>query len=311
MLLACCDINNQKAIDFALKFNIKYYFSIDEMLLNELLIDLVSVCTPNGLHAIHSLTALSFNKHVVCEKPMALNVVDCQMMIDLAIRNNRKLFMVMQNRFNPPVLELKNIIDNKLLGAISNVHLSCFWSRKDDYYTKSNWKGTKDLDGGILYTQFSHFLDILLWLFGEIRNVNATVGNFFHKALIDIEDSGIISLCFQNNILCTINYSVNAYEKNFEGSLTVIGQYGTIKIGGQYLNTIEYCKINNYLQPSIDSGNIENNYGEYTGSMSNHNLVYKNVMDVLLNDGDIATTGNEGMKTVKLIQNIYNSATWI
>ena len=281
------------------------------MLLNELSIDVVSICTPNGLHANHSLIALSFNKHVICEKPMALKVDDCEKMIDLAFKKDSKFFMVMQNRFNPPVIELKKIIDKKLLGTISNVQLSCFWSRKDDYYTKSNWKGTKQMDGGVLFTQFSHFLDILLWIFGDIKEVKAILGNFNHKSVIEIEDSGVVTLLFCNNIICTINYSVNAYKKNFEGALTVIGQNGTFKIGGQYLNEMEYCDIFNYVPPLLELSNAENNYGEYTGSMSNHHLVYKNVMDVLLNDAEIATTGMEGKRTVELIQNIYNTGKWV
>ena len=305
-LIACCDNMLNKASNFGERFNIAFYCSIEELLKdNE--IDIVSICTPNGLHAEHSILALNASKHVVCEKPMALSVEDCAAMITTAELNNKKLFMVMQNRFNPPVVELKKIIDQNLLGKISNIHLSCFWNRNNEYYKNSIWKGTKKSDGGILYTQFSHFIDILLWLFGEVDTVNAIVENFNHPG-IEIEDAGAVILKFNNNILCTINYSINSFEKNFEGSLTVIGENGLVKVGGQYLNKLEYCSISNYTATITDKGREENNYGNYTGSMSNHNLVYENLMNVFNGNAEISTTAIEGLKTVELIQKIYQTA---
>lgn len=218
--------------------------------------------------------------------------------------------MVMQNRFNPPVVELKKIIEQNLLGNISNVHLSCYWNRNNEYYTNSEWKGTKELDGGVLYTQFSHFIDILIWMFGEVEDLNAMVGNFNHKEVITIEDSGIINLRFKNKILCTINYSINAFKKNYEGSLTVIGEKGIVKVGGQYLNKMECCEIENYIPKLIPEGKSENDYGEYQGSMSNHDKVYQNVVNVFASQEKIATTGTEGMSTVSLIEEIYRKAIW-
>ena len=310
-LIACCDINQVKAKEFSDKFQIKYFLNVDDMLHNESRIDIVSVCSPNGLHYIHTILVLKSGKHVVCEKPMALDIEHCRVMIEQAAINHKNLFMVMQNRFNPPVVELKKIIDHQYLGNISNVHLSCYWNRNEDYYKNSSWKGSKKLDGGILYTQFSHFIDILIWLFGDVDLINATIGNFNHKDIIEIEDSGIVSLLFKNSILCTINYSVNAYKKNFEGSLTIIGENGTVKIGGKYLNCMEYCTIKDYSPRLMNEGNDENDYGEYSGSMSNHNLVYDNIMKVFNKEAVIATTGFEGMKTVELIQKIYKNAVWI
>ena len=309
-LLACCDVDEYKAMDFSIRHKINYYFSAEEMLKNENLIDIVAVCSPNGLHFLHSKLSLKNGKHVICEKPMALEVDHCKEMIDLAGKNHKKLFIVMQNRFNPPVVEFKKIVENRLLGEIFNVHLSCHWNRNNNYYTQSNWKGTKALDGGILFTQFSHFIDILIWLFGEVETVHAIVKNFNHKEIIEIEDSGVVNLRFKSGLLCTINYSVNAYLKNYEGALTVIGENGTVKLGGGYLNKMAYCNIKDYQPKTMSEGNNENNYGEYTGSMSNHNLVYENVIDVLHNKATIATTGIEGLKTVELIKNIYSSAKW-
>ena len=311
ILIACCDTDEIKAKSFAAKYKINSYLTAEGMLQNESSIDVIAVCSPNGLHYIHTIISLNANKHVVCEKPMAIDSKHCKEMIEIAAIKGKKIFMVMQNRFNPPVVELKKIIDRNYLGKISNIHLSCFWNRNNDYYIKSSWKGSRLLDGGILYTQFSHFIDILLWIFGEVETINATIGNFNHKDYIEFEDAGIVLLKFKNNILGTLNYSVNAYKKNFEGSLTVIGENGIIKVGGAYLNKLEYCNIQEYEPELISEGNSENNYGEYAGSMSNHNLVYENVMAVFNNTSAIATTGLEGLKTVELIQNIYKSATWI
>ncbi len=310
-LVACCDIDAEKAALFGATFSIPFYTHLEKMLKEETSIEILTICTPNGLHAEHSIVALNHKKHVVCEKPMALTVKDCEKMISMASLQHRQLFMVMQNRFNPPVVELKKIIDQQLLGTISNVHLSCFWNRNNEYYNSSNWKGTKVLDGGILYTQFSHFIDILHWLFGDVKIVQATMGNFHHQGIIEIEDAGVVNIQFENNILCTINYSVNAYQKNYEGALTIVGEHGTVKVGGAYLNKMEYCCIRDYQPTILQEGNVENNYGAYTGSMSNHHLVYDNVVKVFNKEAAIATTGSEGLKTVALIERIYHSATWI
>jgi len=162
-LVAVCDIDSVKATVFSEKFICKAYQHIEDMLANEKDIDVVSICSPNGLHAKHSILSLEAGFHVLCEKPMAINVQDCGEMIKTAERMNKRLFAIKQNRFNPPVAAVKKLIDENKLGKIMSVQLSCFWNRNEDYYHNS-WKGTKDLDGGTLYTQFSHFVDLLYWL---------------------------------------------------------------------------------------------------------------------------------------------------
>jgi predicted dehydrogenase len=153
-------------------------------------VDVVSVCTPNGLHAEHSISILKAGHHVLCEKPMALFVNDCSSMITAAERANRRLFIVKQNRFNPPVEAVKALIDQGKLGKLYSVQLNCFWNRNNEYYQNS-WKGTRDLDGGTLYTQFSHFIDLLYWFIGDVETVSATTGNFHHQGLIEFEDTGV------------------------------------------------------------------------------------------------------------------------
>ena len=309
-LKAVCDIVESRANQLGQKYGSKVYYNIDDLLKNENEndIDVVSICSPNGLHAEHSIKAFRKGFHVLCEKPMAISVFDCGEMIKEAERANKRLFIVKQNRYNPPVQAIKDALDENRLGRIYSVQLNCFWNRNPDYYTQSDWKGTINLDGGTLYTQFSHFIDLLYWLFGDVKNVEAVTKNFMHDQIMEFEDTGVVLIEFFNGIIGTINYNVNSYAKNMEGSLTIFGEIGTVKIGGQYLNELEYQNIKDYKIANLPQGNPPNNYGQYVGSMSNHNKVYENVIEVLLNHGKIATNGFEGLKTVEIIDKIYTAA---
>jgi predicted dehydrogenase len=305
-LAAVCDVDIEKAQRLANSYQVKAYASIKE-LLNEEACDVVSICTPNGLHAEHTILSLKAGKHVLCEKPMAISVYDCGEMIKAAENANRRLFVVKQNRFNPPVKAVKDMVEEGRLGRILSVQLNCFWNRNADYYHNS-WKGTKDLDGGTLFTQFSHFIDLLYWIVGDVKKVNAIVTNAIHQELIEFEDQGAAVLEFYNGVIGTLNYSVNSFQKNMEGSLTIFGEKGTVKIGGQYLNELEYQNIMDYEVTGLPPGNPPNNYGNYVGSMSNHDKVYQNVIEVLEGNGIIATNGFEGLKTVEIIDKIYTAA---
>lgn len=307
ILRAVCDIDLKKAQKLAKKYGSTAYQFVDELLAAERDVDLVSICSPNGLHAEHSIKALNAGFHVLCEKPMAINVNDCGEMIKAAEKNNRRLFAIKQNRFNPPVAAIKELIDRGDLGKIYSVQLSCFWNRNFDYYHNS-WKGTADLDGGTLYTQFSHFVDLLYWMIGDVKTAYALTGNFGHQGVIEFEDTGVVALQFYNGAIGTINYTVNSYGKNMEGSLTIFAEKGTVKIGGQYLNELEYQNIEGLVIKDLPAGNTANNYGQYQGSMSNHDKVYENVIDVLEKGSSISTNSFEGLKTVEIIDKIYQSA---
>lgn len=306
-LIAVCDIVESKAKELATKYNATSYTNVENMLSNEKGIDVVAICSPNGLHATHSIAALNAGFHVLCEKPMAINVHDCGEMIKAAEKANKRLFAIKQNRFNPPVAAVKQAIDKGILGKIYSIQLSCFWNRNADYYANS-WKGTKDLDGGTLYTQFSHFIDLLYWIVGDVKRAYTLTGNFAHKNIIEFEDTGVVAIEFYNGAIGTINYTVNSYNKNMEGSLTIFAEKGTVKIGGQYLNELEYQNIEGFEIKDLPKGNTANNYGTYVGSMSNHDKVYENVIDVLQNGGSISTNSFEALKTVEIIDKIYQSA---
>ena len=306
-LIAVCDIVKEKADTLADLYKVKAYYTIEDLLINEKDIDVVSICSPNGLHAEHAIKSLNAGFHVLCEKPMAISVYDCGQMIQAAERMNKRLFAIKQNRYNPPVSAIKKVVDEGRLGKINSVQLNCFWNRNEDYYENS-WKGTLALDGGTLFTQFSHFIDLLYWIVGDVEKVYAMTGNFTHKGIIEFEDTGAVIVKFNNGAIGTINYTVNSYKKNMEGSLTLFGEKGTVKIGGQYLNELEYQNIEGYSIENLPAGNKPNNYGNYTGSMSNHDKVYDNVIDVLQNNAAITTSAFEGLKTVEIIEKIYKAA---
>ena len=307
-LLAVCDIDVKTESEVkALPGSPKFFNDLNKMISSLPNLDIVSICTPNSLHAPQSILSLNHGLHVLCEKPMALSSFDCGEMIKAAERNNRRLFVVKQNRFNPPVAALKKVIDEGRLGAIYSIQLNCFWNRDFNYYANS-WKGTLEFDGGTLFTQFSHFVDLLYWLFGDVVYVSSLCENYGHKGIIEFEDTGVAILKFRSGVLGTINYNVNSYNHNMEGSIVVFGEKGTVKVGGQYLNELEYQQIDGYKISNLAPGNKPNNYGTYVGSMSNHDLIYQNIYDVFTKNFSVATNMYEGLKTVEIIEKIYKSS---
>ncbi len=303
-LVAVCDALPKEEIGLE-NLKEKFYSNIDELLKNHPDIEVVNVCTPNGLHAEHALKALNAGKHVVVEKPMALTKSDCEKVIYAALQNHKTVFCVMQNRYSPPSVWLKDVIDNKILGDIYMVQLNCYWNRDERYYKKGNWKGTNELDGGTLFTQFSHWVDIMYWLFGDIKNIQAKFADFNHQNSTDFEDSGFVSFDFINGGMGSINYSTAVWDKNLESSLTIIGSKGSIKVGGQYMDVVETCNIKDYVMPKLGDTNPANDYGAYKGSANNHNFVIENVINTLTGKNKITTNALEGLKVVDIIERIY------
>ena len=304
MLVAMCDIIPEKEAGIA-AFEVPYFTSVDEMFSSGLDFDVVCICSPNGLHAEHALTALGHRKHIVCEKPMALTKADCERIIFRALQVHKNVFCVMQNRYSPPSRWLKKIVDDKILGEIFLVNLTCFWNRDDRYYRKGNWKGTANLDGGTLFTQFSHFIDIMYWVFGDITDIEAKFDDFTHQHSTAFEDSGLVNFRFTNGGMGNITYSTAIYDKNMESSISVIGKNGSIKIGGQYMNELEYCHIRDYSMPELEEVSPANDYGVYKGSAANHHFIIENVIDTLKGRTSITTNALEGLKVVEIIERIY------
>jgi predicted dehydrogenase len=308
-LVALCDIRPAAELVLNAFIDIPFFDNVDTMLNSDLDFDVVCICTPNGLHAEQAIKALDKHKHVVIEKPMGLTKAACEQVIFKSLQVSKHVFGVMQNRYSPPSVWIKDVVEQGLLGNICMVQINCYWNRDDRYYKPNGqahlWKGTRELDGGTLFTQFSHFIDIMYWLFGDIRNVQARFANFNHQESIDFEDSGFVNFEFVNGGLGSINYSTSVWDKNLESSMTIIGSKGSVKIGGQYMNEVEYCHIDGYRMPELAAANPANDYGHYKGSAANHVYVIENVVDVLKGRKSISTNALEGLKVVEIIEKIY------
>lgn len=305
-LVSICDVREKS--DCEIPYEVPFFHSAEEMIQGGPESDVVCICSPNGLHAQHALLALNNQKHVVIEKPMALTKADCEKVIFSALNEHRQVFCVMQNRYSPPSIWIKDIIEKKILGDIYMVNINCYWNRDQRYYSKSKWKGTLNMDGGTLFTQFSHFIDIMYWLFGDIKNIQARFNDFNHQNNTDFEDSGVVSFEFMSGGIGTINFSTSVRNVNFESSLTVIADKGTVKLGGQYMNEVHYCNIENYVMQELPPANPANDYGDYKGSAANHVYIIQNVVDTIMGRTNITTNAMEGLKVVDIIERIYHAA---
>lgn len=303
-LMALCDEGDKNSLGIE-KYNVPFFNSIDDLLNSNLDIDVVTICTPNGLHAEHSKKALEKKYHVVCEKPMGLTKANCEDVIFKALQVSKNFFCVMQNRYSPPSVWIKEVVEKGILGDIFMVQLNCYWNRDDRYYKKGGWKGTQQLDGGTLFTQFSHFIDIMYWLFGDITNIQGKFKDFTHQDSTDFEDSGFVSFDFINGGMGSLNYSTAVATQNLESSITIIGRNGSVKIGGQYMNEVEVCNIDGYEMPKLAAANPPNDYGPYKGSAANHHYIIENVINTLKGRTSATTNALEGLKVVDIIERIY------
>ncbi|MCD8263330.1 MAG: Gfo/Idh/MocA family oxidoreductase [Tannerellaceae bacterium] len=305
-LAGLCDILPQEMLGID-NYQAPFFRNIEEILDKKVAADVINICTPNGLHAEMALKAIKAGYHVVVEKPLALNLSDAGKLVYASLKFGKQVFCVMQNRYSPPSVWLKEVVSSGLLGKIYMVQLNCFWNRDERYYKPGSWHGDVSLDGGTLYTQFSHFIDIMYWLFGDICNIEARFADFNHKELTDFEDSGFVNFNFVKGGMGSLNYSTAVWNKNMESSMLIIAENGSIKIGGQYMNEVEYCHIKDYTLPELAPTNPGNDYGPYKGSAQNHNFVISNVISVLKEKGSESITTNvlEGMKVVDIIQRIY------
>jgi predicted dehydrogenase len=284
---------------------VPFFSSLQDFLESGIEVDVVNIASPNGFHASQAMQILDARKHVVIEKPMALTKQDAERVIFKALQVHKHVFAVMQNRYSPPSVWIKDMVESGRLGKIYMMQLNCYWNRDDRYYKAGSWHGNKQLDGGTLYTQFSHFIDIMYWLFGDIDQIQSKFKDFNHANLTDFEDSGFVSFEFINGGMGCINYSTSVWNQNLESSMTIIAENGSVKIGGQYMNEVEYCHVKDYTMPELPPTNPGNDYGAYKGSAQNHHYVIENVVDVLKGRAPITTNALEGLKVVDIIERIY------
>ncbi len=302
--VAVCDSVPEKAKALAEERGItKVYYDHHEMLAKEEL-DLVSICTPSGMHPEHGVDVANAGVHVLTEKPMAINIAAADRLIKACDDNHVHLFVVKQNRLNSTMQLLKRAVENNRFGRIYMAQANVFWQRPQAYYDMEKWRGTWEFDGGAYMNQASHYVDAMYWLLGNVDSVSAFTATMARN--IEAEDTGSAILHFRNGIIASINVTMLTYPKNFEGSITIIGENGTVKVGGVAVNKIEKWEFEEYDDDdriALDSNYIPPNiYG------FGHNPYYRNVIDTLLRRAVPSTDGRDGRKSVEIIQAIYRSA---
>ncbi len=308
-LIALVDVKAKEQLGIEI-YNASFFSTLDELLQSEMIkeIDVINIASPNGFHAEHAMKSLEAKKHVVIEKPMALTKQDAEQVIFKALNVHKHVFAVMQNRYSPPSVWIKELIESGQLGKIYMMQLNCYWNRDSRYYKADSWHGKKELDGGTLFTQFSHFIDLMYWLLGDIEQIHSHFANFNHSQLTEFtEDSGVINFDFVNGGIGCINFSTSIWDKNLESSMTIIAEHGSVKIGGQYMDKVEICHVKEYEMPMLAPTNPGNDYGAYKGSAANHHYIIENVVDVLKGRANITTNALEGLKVVDIIERIYKS----
>lgn len=302
--VAVCDLVEEKMQAVAENYGIKnLYNNYQDMLENEKL-DLVSICTPSGLHPQMGIDVAKHKINVLTEKPMATNIELADALIRACDQNKVKLFVVKQNRLNATMQLLKRAIDKGRFGRIYLAESNVFWQRPQSYYDAEKWRGTWEFDGGAFMNQASHYVDALYWLLGNVDSVMAYTATMARR--IEAEDTGCAILHFRNGIIATINVTMLTYPKNFEGSITIIGEKGTVKIGGVAVNKIEKWEFEDY--DDDDRIAQDANYQPPNVYGFGHNPYYRNVIDVLLGKDVPSTDGRDGRKSVEIIQAIYRSA---
>ncbi len=302
-LVSVCDINHNKALSIGDKYNVPAYFDMDKMMSSEK-IDMVVVLTPSGLHAEHVVNLSKYGKHIMVEKPMALTLNDADSMISACDQSNCKLFVIKQNRFNLPVTKLRESIESNRFGKLVLGTVRVRWARHQHYYDQDEWRGTWAMDGGVLTNQASHHVDMLEWMMGDIESVFAKSTT----ALVDIEaeDTAVVTLKFRNGALGIIEATTATRPKDLEGSISILGEKGSVVISGFAVNKMQTWLFEDKKPGDEDilekySVNPPNVYGY------GHQAYYEHVVNCLSSGGQNLVDGLQGRKSIELISAIYES----
>ena len=302
-LVAVCDTDPgalQKAVD---RTGAAAYAEIKEML-KRCDADAVVLCTPSGLHSSQAIDVAAARRHVVTEKPMATRWGDGLRMVRACDDAGVRLFVVKQNRRNATLQLLKRAIDLRRFGRIYMVTINVFWSRPQSYYDGAKWRGTWEFDGGAFMNQASHYVDLLDWLVGPVESVMAYTGTLARR--IEVEDTGVAALKWRNGAMGSINVTMLTYPKNLEGSITILGETGTVRIGGAAVNEIQLWE---FLTPhDMDRQIADANYETTSVYGFGHPLYYDNVIRTLRGEADAETDGREGLRSLELLIALYKSA---
>lgn len=303
-LVALCDRNIERAEKAAVEFGTKYYSDLTELIAKEKP-DIISLATPNGIHAQQAIQISNAGIDVITEKPMALSWQDSINMIEAAKKNNSRLFVIHQNRFNDTIQAVWQALQKRRFGKLYMITSNVFWQRSQEYYDKdASWHGTKELDGGAFMTQASHYVDLMQWIAqSEPNKVYARLATLARN--IETEDTGAATIEWKNGILGSINMTVLTYPKNFEGSVTILGENGTVRIGGVAMNEIQHWEFSDKLPE--DEGITEKNYATNSVYGYGHSRYYENAIKVLKGEANALIDGEEAQKSLKILCAIYDS----
>ena len=302
-LVAVCDNDATVLKEHGNKYGVKGYPALEEMLRAEEL-DLVVLCTPSGLHSSQAELVAKAGVHVMTEKPMATRWGDGVRMVKACDEAGVRMFVVKQNRRNATLQLLKNAVENKRFGKIYMVNVNVFWTRPQEYYDTAKWRGTWEFDGGAFMNQASHYVDLLDWLIGPVESVQAYTATLARN--IEVEDTGVMSIKWRSGALGSMNVTMLTYPKNLEGSITIVGEKGTVRVGGVAVNEIQHWE---FADTQPDDEKIKKaNYETTSVYGFGHPLYYKNVIDVLRGEAEAETDGREGLKSLELLIATYMSA---
>ena len=302
-LVAVCDCISERAENAGNANNVPFFTDIDDMIRNSKA-DLMVVATPSGLHPEMGIKAANAGMNVMTEKPMAINLASADELIRTCDENNVQLFVVKQNRLNTTMQLLKGAIEGGRFGKIYSAYVNVFWQRPQNYYDMAPWRGTWALDGGAYMNQASHYIDLLYWLIGDVSEVAAITDTLARKT--EAEDTGSAVLRFENGAIGGVNVTMLTYPRNFEGSVTVLGEKGTVKVGGMALNRVEHWEFADYAD---DDKIIEqSNYSPPNVYGFGHQAYYKNVFAAMRGEKSPDTDGRTGRKSLEIILAVYKSS---
>ena len=302
-LVAVCDTNLDKSKGIGSRFKVPYYTDMHQMMQKED-IDVIVILTESGNHADHVIQLSKYGKHIVVEKPMALRLSDADSMIEACDTAGIKLFVVKQNRFNVPVLKLKEAVDTGRFGKLVLGTIRVRWCRDQEYYDQDSWRGTWAMDGGVLTNQASHHIDLLEWMVGEIESVFAK--SITALSDIEAEDTAVVAVKFRNGALGIIEATTAVRPKDLEGSISLLGAKGTVEIGGFAVNEM---KTWNFTETSPEDEDIISKYSVNPPNVYGfgHKAYYEHVVDCIHNNKKHLVDGLEGRKSIELINAIYES----
>jgi len=303
-LEAVCDVKPERARQMGERYGVPFYTDFHIMMRERGSIDVVNICTESGNHGRHAVSLARHGKHIVVEKPMALTLSDARAMREACRRNGCRLFVVQQNRYNPPVLKLREAIREGRFGRIFLATARVRWCRHQDYYDRDAWRGTWALDGGVFSQQANHYLDALEWLAGGVKSVFARSANTF--ASIEAEDTGTVSLTFRNGALGMIEATTAARPSDIEGSISILGSRGTAEVGGFALNEMREWRFDD-RRPGDDSIRELCSTSPPTVYGFGHYQYLKDVIDAIASGRRAPVGGAEGEKALRLIHAVYAS----